>query len=146
MTGRGVSTALGYVLGLAVVTLLISGLFFATGELVVDEQEQAIQSELRVIGNQLAADVTSVDRLALSVDDATVNLSRSLPNSVAGTSYQIFLRADSSPPASIELRTTDPDVSVTVSVMNGTAIENSTVSGGEISISYDGQEVLLGRA
>lgn len=146
MTDRGVSTALGYILGLAVVTALVSGLFFLTADIVTDEQERAIQSELEVIGNRLAADISTVDRLALSADNATVRLARELPETVAATSYQIVLTSDGSRPATIELETQNPDVTVSVFVMNGTAIGNSTASGGDITIRYNGMEVLLERA
>jgi hypothetical protein len=144
MADRGVSTALGYVLGLAIITALITGLFFATGEIVSDEREEAARSELRVLGNRIAADVTTVDRLALSADDARARLTRDLPNTVVGSSYRISLEHDGSGPAEIELTASDPDVSVTVTVMNGTAIANSTSSGGDLVVGYDGRDIELG--
>ena len=144
MADRGVSTALGYVLGLAIITVMISGLFVATGEIVTDEREEAARSELRVLGNRLAADVTTVDRLALSAGDAQASLTRDLPETVAGSSYRIALEHDGGGPAAIELTTDDPEVSVTVSVMNGTPIVNSTANGGELVVGYDGSDIEIG--
>lgn len=145
-TDRGVSTVLGYVLGLAIITALITGLFLTTGEVVDDERERAAQSELRVLGNRLAADVATVDRLALSGDDARVGLTRDLPDAVVGSSYRISLTHDGSGPAEIELTTPDPDVSVTVTVVNGTAIGNATVAGGDVRIRYGGSVVVMENA
>ncbi len=145
-TDRGVSTVLGYVLGLAIVTALITGLFLTTGEVVDDERERAAGSELRVLGNRLAADVATVDRLALSADDARVGLTRDLPDAVVGSSYRISLTHDGAGPAEIELTAPDPDVSVTVTVVNGTAIGNSTAAGGDVRIRHDGSVVVMENA
>ena len=141
---RAVSTALGYVLGLAIITALITGLFFATSEIVSEERERAAESELRVLGNRLAADITTVDRLALSSNDSRARLTRELPNSVAGSSYRIRLEHDGSRPATIELTASELDVSVSVPVMNGTAVANSTSGGGGLVVGYDGQNIELG--
>jgi len=144
MADRGVSTALGYVLGLAIITALITGLFFATSEIVTDERERAAESELRVLGNRLAADVTTVDRLALSAGDARARLTRDFPTTVAGSSYRISLEHDGTGPATIELTASELDVSVSVPVMNGTVIANSTSSGGGLVVGYDGRDIELG--
>jgi len=142
MTERGVSTVLGYVLGLAIVTALIGGLF-VTMEIVSEERERAVESELRVLGNLLAADITTVDRLAFSARDARARLIRDLPERVAGGGYRIQLTHVGQGPAVIELAASDPDVSVTVPVMNGTAIGNATASGGDVEIRYDGSAVVI---
>jgi hypothetical protein len=142
MTDRGVSTVLGYVLGLAIVTALVGGLFITT-EIVSQERERAAESELRVLGNLLAADITTLDRLAFSARDARARLVRDLPEGVAGGNYRIQLTHDGSGPGVIKLVASDPDVSVTVPVMNGTAIGNSTASGGGVEIRYDGRAVVI---
>jgi hypothetical protein len=140
---RGVSTALGYVLGLAIVAAMVTGLFVVSGEIVSDEREQAIRSELRVLGNQLAADAASVDRIARSVDDGPAGLTQDLPDTVAGSGYQIRLLEEGAPPATLELTTDDPDITVTVSLMNGTAVGDSVVSGGDTTVYYDGTVIVL---
>ena len=142
MTDRGVSTVLGYVLGLAIVAALVGGLFVTTG-IVSEKHERTTESELRVVGNMLAADITTVDRLALSARDARARLIRDLPERVAGGSYRIQLTHDGSGPGVIELTASDPDVSVSVPVTNGTAIGNSTASGGGVEIRYDGSTVVI---
>ena len=140
---RAVSTALGYVLGLAIVAAMMTGLFVASGEIVSDERERAIRSELRVLGNQLAADVASVDRVARSLDGGPAGLTQDLPDTVAGSGYQIRLVDEGAPPATLELTTEDPDVTVNVTVMNGTAVGDSVVPGGDTTVYYDGSEIVL---
>lgn len=147
MTDRGVSTALSYVLSLAIMTVLLTGLFAVSGDIVSDQSEQVIRSELRVLGNGIAADLTTVDRLALSEDDANVRLKRALPSSVAGTSYRIeFSRPGSDGPLLLNLTSTDPEVSVTVQVNNETAVAERTVTGGDLVLRYDGSQVVIKRA
>lgn len=144
MTDRAVSTALGYVLGLAIVTVMITGLFITTGEVVENQREQAIESELRVLGNQIAADITTVDRLALAEPDSTARLTRSLPEYVAGSRYEIDLAYNDSFPSTIELTSSNPEVSVTVRIANGTPLANSAASGGTIAIKSNGCKLAIG--
>ncbi|MFB6087730.1 MAG: hypothetical protein ABEJ85_04350 [Haloarculaceae archaeon] len=147
MTDRGVSTVLGYVLSLAIMTILITGLLATGSSLVADQTEKVVRSELRVIGNQIAADLTTVDRLALSGDEVNVRLTRDLPASVAGTSYRINVsRPGGDGPVEIRLTSNDPEVDVTVTVNNETAVAERTVSGGKIVVRYDGDAVVIDRA
>lgn len=146
MTDRGVSTALGYVLSLAIVTVLIAGIFTGGTGLVEDQREQVIRSELKVLGNRLAADVTTVDRLAIQHPNASVRLEEPLPTAVAGRSYRI--RVDhlaGSDTVSITLSTQRPEVTVTVEVANGTAVAESVVAGGPLALTYDGTAVVIER-
>ena len=81
-----------------------------------------------------------------SADRARARLQRDLPNTVAGSSYRVRLTHDGSGPATIELTTSSPDVTVTVGGANGTAVGNSTVSGGDVVVRYDGSAVVIERA
>ena len=49
---RAVSTTLGYVLSLAIASILISGLMLATAGFVEGQREQVIRSELEVVGDR----------------------------------------------------------------------------------------------
>ncbi|PSP46175.1 hypothetical protein BRC60_10940 [Halobacteriales archaeon QH_1_68_42] len=75
---RGQSIALDYTLGLAVGFLLITGLLIAGGDYITDQRNRAQQSELRVIGQQLAADIEAADRLAAAATNGEVRIERSL--------------------------------------------------------------------
>lgn len=147
MGDRGISTALGYMLSLAIVTLLLVGMFTAGTAVVEDQREQVIRSELRVLGNRVAADITTIDRLAISDPDADVHLTETLPTSIAGRSYRVNVSPDSETSAiALTLSTDNPAVSVTITVNNGTPVAESIVSGGTLFVRYDGTRVVVDRA
>lgn len=138
MADRAVSITVGYALNLMIATLLLSGLFIAGGSLVQSERERAIENELDVAGQQIAADLMTADRLVKSADDpgtVTVEIDVSLPNQVAGSSYTIELRVDD---GEIVLESTRPAVEVTVPFVitaeNG--LSDETLSGGDITIRW----------
>ena len=146
MTDRGVSTMLSYTLTLAMVTLLVSGLFLTAGGYVEDQRERAIRSELTVIGNRIAADLGVVDRLALESDDSHIRLRTDIPESVAGSSYRLSIESLGSPsPYAINLTTTEPDVVVSVTVKLAMPVVPTTISGGDVSFAYDGTKMEVSR-
>ncbi|MFK5602911.1 DUF7266 family protein [Haloferax volcanii] len=133
-TDRGVSTALGYVLTLTITVVLISGLMVAAGGFVSDERERVTETELDVVGNRLAAGIESVDRIGAAPGESRVEARVRLPPRVAGTTYTIEVL-----PASNELvlTSTDPEVTVRVSVETETSLAASRVDGGDVTITYD---------
>lgn len=139
---RAVSTVVGYVLILGIVTILVSGLLIGVGGFVENQQRTTIRNELEVVGEQVASDIASSGRLVRSgstypgEEPSTVEVDRDLPTTVAGKSYVITLRP-SPPNAEIELETENPDVTVTITMYIQTDITLTTVSGGSISIVYD---------
>lgn len=139
MTDRGVSTAVNYVLALAVVTLLVSGLFVSMSGFVTDQQEQAVRSELTVVGNRLADDLSAADRLAVGTGGTgRVRATLDLPESVAGTTYRTRIAsAGGGDSYTLTLVGTDPEVSVTVSVRTRTTVATGTVTGGDLVVTYD---------
>lgn len=143
MTDRAVSVAVNYVLTLTIATLLLSGLAVTAGGLIEAQSEEAIRSELDVLGQQLAANIESADRLATVAkgNTAEVRIESALPTRVAGSGYTIDVAGDT-----IVLRTTDPEVSVSVqfTVSDGTAVETErTVRGGNVLIERDGDDRLV---
>lgn len=141
MMDRGVSTTLNYVLALAVVAILISGLFIAGNDVVEDQREQAIHSELTVLGNQIAADLSSLDRLAFA-GDGTARLQTNLPDTVAGKSY--FIDIEDTPTQDryeITLSTDSPSVDVTVVVRMETTLVATEIGGGDLVFVYDGSDI-----
>lgn len=144
MNNRGVSAVLGYVLTLAIVTLLISGLFFAAGNFVETEHERAVRSELEVVGNRVAADIAAVDRLALAAgSNGEAELLTDLPPLVAGKSYTIAISPvpDTDTVYFINLTAHDLDVEVEVRVKSNTPVVERTVSGGNIRVVFNGTHV-----
>lgn len=134
MTDRAVSVTVNYVLTLTIATLLLSGLAVSAGGLIESQSERAIESELEVLGQQLAADIESVDRLATVAGgaNAEVRIETRLPTRVAGTRYDITVVE-----SELVLRSTDPAISVTVplTVTNDLA-EGRTIQGGNVVIGW----------
>lgn len=136
---RGVSTTMGYVLSIAVITLLLTGVLFATTDFVDDQREQTVRNELRVLGQQVAADVAAADRLVGASDGGTVvTIERDLPQRVTGSSYSIEVDPVGGPPTTIVLSSSHPDVTVDVTVWAETTVSASTVTGGGIEVVYTG--------
>jgi len=87
---RAVSTTLGYVLSLAIATLLITGLIIAGGGYVDAQREQVIRDELTVVGQQLAADVERADRLVRAGEaPLTVRVNKTFSDRVTGSNYRV---------------------------------------------------------
>ncbi|SFR50213.1 MULTISPECIES: DUF7266 family protein [Halorubrum] len=138
---RAVSVTVGYVMTLAISTLLLSGLFVAGGSFVETQRERAAQGELTVVGERIAADVGTVDRLAASAssrEELTVNRSLTLPNRAAGTGYRIRVTASGTEGTiALESGQTDASVAVPFRTSEGVAVRNVTVDGGDLLIFWD---------
>lgn len=140
-TDRAVSVTVGYVMTLAVSTLLLSGLFIAGGSFVETERERAAQGELTVIGERIAADLGTVDRLAASAssrEELTINRSLTLPDRVSGTGYRIRIEAtNSAGTVALESDRTDATVEVPFRTSRNLSVRNATLNGGELRIWWD---------
>lgn len=139
MRDRATTTALNYVLLLGIVSILVSTLVFGVGGLVTDQQERAVRSQLDVVGNRLANDIVAADGVA-SQTDGTVRLRSDLPADVVGSRYTIEI--DDGDVADdgryrLTLRSSDPDVVVTVTFRSRTPVEAGTVRGGRVEVEYD---------
>lgn len=129
---RGVSTVVGYVLNLGIATILVTGLLISGGSLVDDQRERTARSELDVIGNRIAADLETADRL-LRTGNGSVAVRSDLPRTVVGSTYQVEVVA-SDGSVSLELETSRPAVTRTVPLRNVTPVQQVTVSGGDLTI------------
>lgn len=136
---RGVSTALGYVLTLSVATLLVGGLLVGLGGFVDDQRKATARDELRVIGQQVASDLSAADRLAGVGSPAEVRVHRQLPDSITGSTY--WIEVTDGDPVRIELRTTSPEVVVELRVHVESSVVDSTVGGGDFVIELDSGEL-----
>lgn len=131
---RGVSVMVGYVLGLVIATLLISGLLIATGDVIGDRREAIVRGELEVVGQRISAGLATADRLAQTGGDR-VSLEVAVPRRVAGASYTVEVDAARQV---VVLETTDPAVTVSVPFRNRTAVATTTATGGDVEIVLDG--------
>lgn len=133
---RGVSTIVGYTITLAVTTLLISGLLIASGGFVENQRERAVRGELKVIGQQIAADTQAADRL-VQAGDEDFTIERDLPDRVTGSAYTIEMLAPNPDDTYVELRTEDPDIVVRVDFVIQNNIKTTSFQGGELAVTYD---------
>lgn len=129
---RAASVALNYAITIGIATMLMTGLLWATGDLIEGRQKIAAQTELEVVGERFAANIVAADRLA-QADAEEVVVRAFLPPTVAGTAYTISVNA-SAGSSELVLETFKPEVRTTVPFENATAIQQSTINGGNIRI------------
>lgn len=141
---RGQSVSINYTLSLVIVTLLISGLFMAMSDFLDNEREHVTRSELEVLGNRIAADIATTDRLARTTrTDAQVEVRTNIPTEVAGSQFGVTITSSS--PAGIDhydveiqLKAPVVGVSKNVSTRTSTEVVGSTLNGGRYEVVYDG--------
>lgn len=142
---RGQTTTLEYTLTLALGALVVVTLVVGAGEFVTDQREQVVRTELNVVGQQLAGDIVAADRLAQAGESTeTVELTSDLPATVAGTGYNVAVDT-SGPTQRLVLTSTDPEVEVSLRVRTTTTLEPGGVSGGELTVVYDGTNLEVER-
>lgn len=135
--GRGATSVLTYTLLLVVVVLLVSGLLVGVGGFVERQQERAVRSQLDTVGNRLASDLSTADRLAGTAGGDRVRLQSSLPDTVGSARYRVDVRNATGDRSRLVLRSENPDVRATVTVRTTLPVEGS-VAGGAVWIEYDG--------
>lgn len=136
MDDRAVSQALNYTLILGISAILVVGLLTAGGNFVESQRDSVVDSELKVIGERLASDISMADRLVRAGDTSpTVNLTAQLPGDVSGQSYDVAI-VTSNGNASIELTSSSLDRRVTTNLANTTAVAPVSVTGGTVEIYY----------
>lgn len=134
---RGSSTALGYVLSLGIAAILISGLIVAGGGLMESQRDQSARTELQVIGQTLAEEVTSAGQLA-DCPSCELRVRVDLPTRVAGGTYLIGVT--DTPDTGIYrlvLNTSVTDVTATVRFRTRLPVDETSVAGGPVVIAYD---------
>ncbi|WP_324756868.1 DUF7266 family protein [Haloarcula sp. GH36] len=132
MTDRAVSSTLNYVLSIAIASLLVTGLLFSGTSFVEGQQEQVVRSELRVIGEQINADLQRADRLVVAGDGSTtVRIEQTFPERLTGRTYNIELDSASE---QLILSMNNPDIEVSLPVDLRTSLSSSTVDGGTVTV------------
>lgn len=141
---RSVSTTFGYVLTLAISSLLVTGLIVAGGTFVDQQREQVVQHEMEVIGEHVAGNVQQVDRMVNASDESTpvAQINQSFPTHISGTTYNIELVENGGEPK-LYLNSTRPELTVTVNVTTRTDIGDSVADGGTIVIRHDDTEGIV---
>jgi hypothetical protein len=133
---RAVSVTVGYVLNFAMAALLISGVLVAGGGLIESQTKQVTTNELTVVGQQIADELSSADRLVRAGNVSTLSIRSDLPRRTAAGSYTINVTVDGNDGA-IVLETSSPEVSVTVPFRIQSDLQADRIEGGPIRIEYD---------
>lgn len=144
---RGVSVAVTHVLTIGITAILISGLLIGSSTLLETERERGATQSLETIGERLAGEIASVDRLAAN-DTDEINMTVKHPRRVAGSTYSI--RTDdtcSSSPlvtdmSCLILSANGENVEVAVPLATDVHVGGSA-SGGSIAIVYDGSNIRI---
>lgn len=146
---RGVTTALRYALLLAIVAILVSGLYVGVSDLVETQQERAIGSQLETVGNRLAADLGTASRLVETGETSTtVELQTRLPDAVGGSEYVVDIDQLEDGPRyeyALTLRSVEPAVEASVVVRTTVPVREGTVPGGRLTVEYDGSDPVVVR-
>lgn len=137
MDERAVSTMVSYVLALGISAILIGGLLTAGGTFVDNQRNTVVTSELQVVGQRLAADLATADRLVqLGTGPTDIQVTARLPQTVVGSAYTIDINTANGN-VSLELSTRGADQTVTIDVANTTTIASGRVGGGDLDIVYN---------
>jgi hypothetical protein len=137
-TRRAVTSTLSYVITLGIATVLVTGLLIAGGQFVGDQRKEVIRTEMRVVGQQVAADIQRADRLVQAgqaTGSPTVELTQQYPQRVTGSSYEIHLVPNGGN-SHVALNSTLQSVTVRVNVTNETSLVESRSNGGTVRVVY----------
>ena len=132
---RGVSVMLDYVITLAIAGVLVSGLLIGVTNVVDSQADRVARGELEVVGQQVAADLESADRLVRASgggSDTTVTITTDHPTRVAGSTYTIEVTTDE-----VILESHEQDVEVTIPHNAENVDTSSSAHGGTVEIDYD---------
>lgn len=95
---RGVSTTVSYTMAMGITVVLVGGLVFSFGGFMDGNIDQATDSELRVLSEGVATELTKVDTIIERADGTGTHATLlTLPPGVAGSSYTITAVDDPCP-------------------------------------------------
>lgn len=138
---RAASTTLGYVLALAISSLLVSGLLLAGGSFVGGERERVTTGELDVLGGQLAEGFHDADRLASTAGVENARVRVPLSDRAAGSGYTVTVVNQTSGdyPYRYDLifESSAADASATVTVRTHHEVVPTSVDGGALVVGTD---------
>lgn len=150
-TDRAVSTTIGYVLGLVIASLLISGLFIAGGNALETQRETAVESGLEASGERIATGFSDADRLVESArgGEVTVAVAVEAPERIASGGYAIRVTGGTDGPLytnEIELEGSGGSITHTVRFRSHTPVSDRSIDGGTVVIRYvDGEGLRIER-
>ncbi len=143
---RGVSISLTHVLTIAITTVLIAMLITGASTMLETETDRSADLALETVGERLSNEIGNVDRIANGDGGRAerVTVTASHPRTVANSRYTVELRRNCTAPLlngrtdCLRLTAESVDATAYVPVETDADIENSSASGGEIELRYDG--------
>jgi hypothetical protein len=122
-----------FVLTIAITTIVVAGVTITVVGFIGEQRQSAAESELRVIGQRLGAQLMWVDRLATRGDVSRLAVEADVPGTVVGYTYLIEVSA-----SGITLTAEQAGASATVSFVTTTPINSPpvSVSSGDVVIVY----------
>lgn len=139
---RAVTSALTYALVIAIVVTLTGALLIGTETYITQQRQQTVQDQLDIVGQRLAATISTADRLAATDGSvSSTGITRHFPSVLAGSRYTIAV--EETDPARneyrlhIEARDLDISSDATVRLSDGTDLSETTVNGGSLRVVYD---------
>ncbi|WP_323171499.1 hypothetical protein [Natrialba sp. PRR66] len=145
-TDRGMSIAVTHVLTIGITTILIALLLTSAGGLLDTETDRSAEHSLETIGERIAGEIESVDRLG----DDTVTIRASHPRTVANSGYTVEIAENCEAPLldgetdCVKLTSNGADTVVYVPVVvTELDIDESSAPGGTIEISADGNTLTI---
>jgi FlaG/FlaF family flagellin (archaellin) len=136
---RAVTSAVEYVLTIAIATILVTGLVIAATGHVNEQRSRTTTAQMDVVGQQIAGSLETADRMvrmADSVSDLTVT--EELPDQILANSYTATIDA-----SEISVDSPVAEETVTVEYETETSVDPTPVAvrGGEIEITLSGSDL-----
>lgn len=138
-TSRAVSSPVAIVLTLAITVVLIIGLVVGVTGGVEQQREESVRQQLTIVGERIATELTSLDRLLYVSPNGSTSLKTRHPTRLAGARYWVTVDDSStcSGTRCLVLNATEPSVSVTVPFRTETRVGETTVAGGWMVLTYN---------
>ena len=146
---RGLSVAINHVLTIGITTVLIAGLLIGMGSMLDTQTDRSTERSLETIGERLAGEIASADRLGSEEGDVTISTDH--PRTVTQSTYTVTTHeeCDEAPlvtddTSCLEL-SAQGDVTVYVPLAVNASLDENSVQGGSIDVVYEDDEIRLER-
>lgn len=130
---RGVTSAVEFVLTIAIAAALMTGLVVAASGTVERQKTITAQTQMEIVGQQVAGTIENADRLVQTAETTTtLRLEQDLPERVLQSDYTIEIT-----PAAVRVRSPLSDRAVSVPFESTTPVAQTTVESGDVAVQYD---------
>jgi len=138
-----------YILALVITTTLVAGLLLSVNAFVGEQEEAAIDDEMRTWGQQVSSEIQSVDRTVRAAPSSDVSSEIDLPARVGSTTYEVWAEPESGDRYRLLLESRDPTVTVElrfVALSDVATGRAEGVRGTTIAVAWNGSQIELREA